>query len=198
MTNFWSRDPSVWSSEILRKEYRVIYADPPWRFKDKLHPGWKGVCHKYPTLNAAQIAELPVAEIAGENCLLAMWWVPSQPEEALKVMKAWGFRLATMKGFTWVKRTRTGKRAFGLGHYTRGNSECCLFAVKGKTSELVVNRSISQLVESPIREHSRKPDEVRGLLETLTGEGNRIELFARSGHPGWDAWGNQAPVKEVA
>jgi N6-adenosine-specific RNA methylase IME4 len=188
----------VWSSEIIRKRYRVIYADPPWRFKDKMHPGWKGVCHKYATLSAKQIAALPVGELAAENCLLAMWWVPSQPEEALQVMKAWGFRLATMKGFTWVKRTRNGKRAFGLGHYTRGNTECCLFGVKGKTGELVVDRGISQLVEARLREHSRKPDEVRKSLELLAGEGNRIELFARSRHKGWNAWGNQASGKEVA
>ncbi|WP_411845693.1 MT-A70 family methyltransferase [Roseibacillus persicicus] len=198
MTDFWSQDPTVWSCEIIRKKYRVIYADPPWRFRDKMHPGWKGVCHKYSTLRAKEIAALPVGELTAENCLLAMWWVPSQPEEALQVMKAWGFRLATMKGFTWVKRTRNGKRAFGLGHYTRGNTECCLFGVKGKTGELVVDRGISQLVEAPLREHSRKPDEVRENLELLTGAGNRIELFARSRHQGWDAWGNQAPAKEAA
>ena len=198
MSDFWKKDPTVWQKELLGKNYRVIYADPPWSFRDQMHPKYKGANRHYSTLKVKTIAELPVNELAGENCLLAMWWVPSQPEEALQVMKAWGFRLATMKGFTWVKRTKTGKRAFGLGHYTRGNTECCLFAVKGKTSKLIENRSISQLVESPIREHSRKPDEVRGLLESLTGGGNRIELFARSGHQGWDAWGNQAPLKEAA
>ena len=61
---------------------------------------------------------------------------------------------------------------------------------------MIESRGISQLVESQIREHSRKPDEVRRYLEQLTGAGNRIELFARSGRGGWDAWGNQAPEQE--
>lgn len=196
MTDFWSKDATVWKGELLENKYRVIYADPPWSFRDKMHPNYKGASHKYPTLNAKTIGELPVGELAAEDCLLAMWWVPSQPEEALQVMKAWGFRLATFKGFTWVKRTRTGKRAFGLGHYTRGNTECCLFGVRGKATQLVVNRAISQLVESPIRDHSRKPDEIRDLLTSLTGKGKRIELFARSRHQGWDAWGNEAPKEE--
>ncbi len=31
------------------------------------------------------------------------------PAEALAVVKAWGFELKTMKGFTWYKRTTHGK-----------------------------------------------------------------------------------------
>lgn len=43
--------------------------------------------------------------------------LPTQPEEALTVMKAWGFRLVTMKGFTWHKKNRIkGNSAIGMGH----------------------------------------------------------------------------------
>jgi N6-adenosine-specific RNA methylase IME4 len=62
-----------------------------------------------------------------------MWWVPTQPLEALRVVEAWGFRLMTMKGFTWNKcySRQTDKLALGMGHMTRANSEDCLFAVQG-------------------------------------------------------------------
>jgi N6-adenosine-specific RNA methylase IME4 len=40
--------------------------------------------------------------------------------------------------------------------------------------------------------HSRKPEEFRGIIDTLYGAGNRIELFARRGSAGWDTWGYEA------
>lgn len=84
--------------------FNLIYADPPWEYKDKCKDGNRGAGFKYPTMKAEDIARIPVWQLANpESCLLAMWWVPTQPEEALLVVKAWGFRLMTMKGFTWNK-----------------------------------------------------------------------------------------------
>lgn len=81
-------------------KYTLIYADPPWAYRDKAADGDRGAGFKYPVMNVLDICRLPVWELAAEDCLLAMWWVPTQPVEALKVMEAWGFRLMTMKGFT--------------------------------------------------------------------------------------------------
>ena len=44
---------------------------------------------------------------------------------------------------------------------------------------------------APRREHSRKPDEVADAIVRLCGDLPRIELFARTRRPGWDAWGNE-------
>lgn len=87
-------------------KYSLIYADPPWLFRDKAADGKRGAGFKYPVMNVLDICRLPVWELAADNCLLAMWWVPTQPVEALKVMEAWGFRLMTMKGFTWHKTNK--------------------------------------------------------------------------------------------
>ena len=59
------------------------------------------------------------------------------------------------------------------------------------------SNAVSQLIMSPIREHSRKPDEVRDRIVELLGDLPRIELFAREAAPGWDCWGKEAPINGV-
>lgn len=173
------------------KEYTLIYADPPWTYRDKANDGERGASHKYQTMSIHDICRLPVWDLAAENCLLAMWWVPTQPAEALKVMDAWGFRLMTMKGFTWHKTNRhKGNSAIGMGHMTRANSEDCLFAVRGKLPERL-DASICQHVTAPRMEHSAKPPQFRDLLVRLLGDVPRCEMFSRDSVQGWDMWGNE-------
>ncbi|WP_437609632.1 MT-A70 family methyltransferase [Erwinia sp. V71] len=172
-------------------KFNLIYADPPWTYRDKANDGDRGASHKYQTMNIQDICRLPVWDLAAESCLLAMWWVPTQPVEALKVVEAWGFRLMTMKGFTWHKTNKKkGNSAIGMGHMTRANSEDCLFAVKGKLPERM-DASICQHLSSPRMQHSAKPPEFRDLLVRLLGDVPRCELFSRDSVAGWDMWGNQ-------
>ncbi|AXF75545.1 S-adenosylmethionine-binding protein [Erwinia tracheiphila] len=173
------------------KKYTLIYADPPWTYRDKTNDGERGAGHKYQTMTIPDICRTAVWDLAAESCLLAMWWVPAQPSEALKVMDAWGFRLMTMKGFTWHKTNKhKGNSAIGMGHMIRANSEDCLFAVKGKLPERL-DASICQHLTAPRMEHSAKPPEFRDLLVRLLGDVPRCELFSRDSVPGWDMWGNQ-------
>ena len=51
--------------------------------------------------------------------------------------------------------------------------------------------NVHQFIISPIREHSRKPDEAREKIVALMGDVPRVELFARQITPGWDVWGNE-------
>lgn len=111
------------------------------------------------------------------------------PLEAIQVVNAWGFKLITMKGFTWAKKTKFDKWHFGMGHWSRANSEDCLFAIRGKPKR--VDAGVRQLIVEEIREHSTKPDEARFRLERLMGDVKRIELFARQRFHGWAAWGNE-------
>lgn len=173
--------------------FKLIYADPPWQYRDKCKDGNRGAGHKYDVMNVMDICRLPVHTLADpESCLLAMWWVPTQPVEALKVVEAWGFRLMTMKGFTWGKINRVKRNhAIGMGHMTRANSEDMLFAYRGKLPERL-NAGICQLQIFPRMEHSAKPPEFRDLLVDLVGDVPRIELFCR-GVPasGWSGFGNE-------
>lgn len=122
-----------------------------------------------------------------------MWATYPMMKEALKVIEAWGFTYKSI-AFQWVKQNRSGKGYFfGLGRWTRGNTEPCLLAVKGKPKR--ISASVGQLVFSPLRRHSQKPDEVRDRIVELMGDLPRIELFARETAPGWDSWGNEVPHK---
>lgn len=198
------------------KKYQVIYADPPWQYRDTANSGQRGAVHKYPVMDLSDLMQLPVKSLADDNCVLFMWHVPVMPVEALKVLEAWGFKLITMKGFTWVKLyqrfNQTLKKLFGadikgltddqitsamlkvtkmgMGNHTRGNTEDCLIAVRGNRYERI-DASIKQVVYAPFTKHSRKPDEVRDLIVQLTGDLPRIELFAREPAAGWDSWGNE-------
>ena len=96
------------------------------------------------------------------------------------------FLISTLPIFQGVK---SDSYFFGLGRWTRGNTECCLLAVKGKPKR--VSNKVSQLIIEPIREHSRKPDSTREKIVELIGEKQRIELFARQYAEGWDCWGNE-------
>lgn len=179
-------------------KYELIYADPPWQYRDTANDGNRGASHKYPVMTIDDIKRLPIHMLAADNCLLAMWHVGPMPQEALDVVKAWGFRLMNMKGFTWHKiHAKSGKDAMGMGHLTRGNSEDMLFAVKGK---LLPRQSAAILqmvsceeshVVSARGEHSAKPVEFHDKLVALVGDVPRIELFARTRYPGWHHWGNE-------
>jgi site-specific DNA-methyltransferase (adenine-specific) len=109
--------------------------------------------------------------------------------KCLETIKMWGFRYVTV-AFTWIKiNKRNGKPYFGLGNWTRANAEICLLGMRGKLKRK--SNKVSQVVLSPLREHSRKPDEVRDRIVELMGNLPRIELFARQEFNGWDYWGNE-------
>lgn len=178
-------------TNLPQGKFSIILADPPWKFDNaaKSKGQWGGAAGHYKTMTVAEICALPIADMSAANCLLAMWHVPAMPAEALEVVKAWGFKLKTMKGFTWHKLTCTGLDHFGMGTMTRGNTEDCLFAVRGSPKR--ISASVRQLIHAPIRGHSQKPDEAYERLEQLMGPVPRVELFARAPRYGWSAWGDE-------
>ncbi|WP_026975546.1 MT-A70 family methyltransferase [Alicyclobacillus contaminans] len=172
------------------KRYSVIYVDPPWRYRDKAAAGERGAAFKYSVMSMEEIKGMPVQSIAADDCALFMWATYPMFPEALSVLEAWGFQYRTV-AFTWVKTTKHGKLAMGMGNWTRANAEPCLLAIRGKPKR--VSAAVHSVIMSERREHSRKPDEVYGRIEQLMGDLPRIELFARQRVPGWDAWGNEVP-----
>ena len=176
------------------KKYKIIYADPPWSYRDKRdkHPRLcGGASAHYPTMDLSDIKNLPVNNIADDNCLLFLWATFPNLKEALDVIEAWGFTYKTL-GFSWIKTNKNnGKPFFGIGWYTKSNCEVCLIGVKGKPFK--ASNSVSSVIISPIEEHSKKPDEVREKIVEFAGDVPRIELFARQSADGWDCFGNEAP-----
>ena len=169
------------------RKYNIIYADPPWRYWES---GNKNQALHYTTMTIDEICDLPVKNIADDNCVLFLWVTYPILHEAFRVIESWGFKYSTA-AFVWVKKNKQKDSPFvGCGAWTRANSELCLLATKGNIMRL--DASISQVVESPIEEHSKKPDIVRDLITRLVGELPRVELFCRNPAEGWDVWGNEA------
>ena len=140
-------------------------------------------------MSVEEISRLNVAEIAADDCVLFMWATFPQLQEALQVIKAWGFQYKTV-AFVWLKQNKKGKGwFFGLGFWTRGNAEICLLATKGKPHRK--SNRVHQFIISPLQQHSQKPNEAREKIIELMGSLPRLELFAREKTDGWDTWGNE-------
>lgn len=173
------------------KKYQVIYADPPWQYKDKQNARSRGASYKYQVQDIEWIKSLPVADISDDNCVLFLWVTFPMLPDALAVISAWGFKYRTV-AFNWVKKNKIKDSWFwGMGNYTRSNSEVCLLAVKGKNPPKRISNSVHSVVDARIKAHSKKPDEVRDRIVHLMGDVPRIELFARNHTEGWDVWGNE-------
>ena len=173
-----------------KKKYNIIYADPAWYFKSWSKKGEeRAATRHYNCMSIKDIYNLPVKNIADDNCILFLWVIDPMLPEAIKTIESWGFKYKTV-AFTWVKENKKSESYFtGLGYWTRANPEMCLLATKGKIKRL--SKSVRQLFVSKIEQHSKKPDNIRNKIIELVGNLPRIELFARQKIKGWDCWGNE-------
>ena len=174
-------------------KYDIIYADPPWEYKESGggHRGTAGL--PYETMSLQQLAELPIKSISHDATILYLWATDPKLPVAIELMEKWGF---SYKGivYVWVKTNRKNDSVFwGMGRYSRKNVELVLLGVKKKTikQNIPLKRNSHQVVFSKIQEHSKKPDKIRTEIEEVLGEKSRIELFARQQVEGWDCWGNE-------
>lgn len=177
----------------VQGEFQTILADPPWQFTNrtgKMAPEHKRL-NRYSTLDLEQIKALPVSDVCAEPAHLYLWVPNALLKEGLDVLEAWGFTYKT--NVIWHKvRKDGGPDGRGVGFYFRNTTEIILFGVKGKNARtLAPGRSQVNILRTRKREHSRKPDEQYGLIESCS-PGPYLELFARGPRPGWSSWGNQA------
>lgn len=172
--------------EQINKKYGVILADPPWAYRDK-RKGYGGADAHYSTMSMNDIKNLPVGDLAEDDCFLFLWATFPNLDKIIEVFPRWGFVFKTL-GFGWVKTNRKNEKPFfGVGHYTKSNLEVCLIGTRGRPK--VVSNKVSNIVISPILGHSQKPPEVIDGIEKLCGDVSKIELFARETRKGWDSWG---------
>lgn len=180
------------------KKYQIIYADPPWKYKDKSKSHGGGAESHYVCMEIFDICSMPLPDVEKDSVLLMWTTYPFLPE-ALNVLQAWGFNFKTV-AFTWVKTNADGSIYMGMGRHTRSNAEICLLATKGKGVKRI-NASIYQTQLHKKGRHSQKPDNFRKDIVRLYGDIPRIELFARDNGDkdlfgknrmdGWDTWGNE-------
>lgn len=176
----------------MNEKFSVIYADPPWSYDDKSkHRG--GAERHYRTMGIDWIASLSIKDLAADDSVLFLWVTWPQLREGLRVIESWGFTYKTI-GFLWVKKYRQTDMFkptdfWGMGHWTRSNTEPCLMGIRGKPKR--ASGGVHSVIEAVPRKHSAKPPEVRDRIVQLCGDLPRVELFAREPAEGWQIWGNE-------
>lgn len=175
-------------SELRMFGYELIMADPPvdhemWSDAGKQkHPS-----RHYETMTDEEICALPIDHLATRDAILWLWTTHAIFPRSLEFIRAWGFKYSTSG--VWVKRTKTGKLAFGTGQRLRCASEPFIIAYTG---DPLTTKSVRTVIEGPVREHSRKPDEAYREAERLMPRAWRCDLFSRETRKGWSSWGNEA------
>ena len=169
----------------IGSRYDVIYADPPWSYKNHTHnkgtPTGGAETH-YLVMTQKQLNDLPIGNIEEANCVLFMWTSSPHLDQALELGAAWGFKYVTV-AFVWHKQAAV------VGHYTLSECEICLLFKRGPKP--MGSRNVRQfLSQKRTKRHSEKPHEIRDRIAQMFPSQKKIELFARHKVEGWDSWGN--------
>lgn len=175
----------------VKGKYATILADPPWQFLNrtgKMAPEHRRLA-RYTTLKLPEIVAIPVQKVCAENAHLYLWVPNALLREGLMVMEAWGFSYKT--NIVWHKiRKDGGPDGRGVGFYFRNTTELVLFGTRGKMRTLAPGRRQVNIIRTPKREHSKKPDELYEIIESCS-PGPYLELFARGTRAKWTQWGDQ-------
>lgn len=163
-------------------KYRVIYADPPWKYGNTM-PDYMGVQDDhYRLMTIQEICAIPIKDIACDDAVLFLWVTSPILEESFEVINAWGFKYKS--SFVWDKVKHV------MGHYNSVRHEFLLVCVRG-SCQPDVHRLFDSVVTEERTEHSKKPETFRSIIDTIYPSGKRIELFAREEHDNWDAFGDE-------
>lgn len=170
------------------KKYRIIYADPPWKYNEVQHVS-EGKFQEtilgshYSSMSISELCDLPVKEITNEDAVLFLWVTSPLLEDSFELIKAWGFKYKTSMVWDKVKHN--------VGNYVSVRHEFILICTKGSCLP-DIKKLHNSVIREPRTEHSAKPDSVRELIDSIYSKGNKIELFARKKIKDWDTWGNEA------
>jgi DNA (cytosine-5)-methyltransferase 1 len=178
------------------KKYKIIYADPAWKFGSKGARSGRFGELDYSCMSTEDICKIPVQEIADKNSVLFMWTTGAHmvQGDAERVIRAWGFKPIRPEA-VWEKSTVNGNKHASCGPWGMNEAEYLLMGVRGSMcSQQISKRNLNTIVnESYTGKHSEKPQIFRDRILYRFGDLPRIELFARTEIEGWDVWGDQAP-----
>jgi len=167
-------------------KYRVVYADPPWKYREhgvSEDAGYGSTKFHYNSMTTEEIAQLPIGNLVDDNAVLFIWVTSPKLNEVWKIIDAWGFEYKT--SFVWDKIRHN------FGYYNSVRHEFLLVCGRGQSTPDAkkLYDSVQQIDRSEV--HSEKPEEFREIIDALYTYGKRLELFARSKRDGWDTWGDE-------
>lgn len=168
----------------LSPPYSTIVADPPWpvRQPPKKFGGTGNADLPYSTMTVADIAAMPVGDIADDYCHLYLWTVNRFVPDTYEIMRAWGFRPSML--LTWCKEP-IGQ---GPGREFASTTEFVLMGLKGSRAGYPPVRIDRNWWVWPRGAHSVKPAAFLDIVEQVS-PGPYVEMFARQPRLGWDSWG---------
>ena len=162
--------------------FPVLLADPPWRYEHATSDS-RAIENQYPTMSLEEICMLPVEDVAPEDRILRLWAPSPKLQEALRVLESWGFNCRTC--------TVCHKQRMGMGFYVRQEHELLLIATRGALPVPKPEDRPRSVIVEPWTGHSKKPESFYSTIEAMYPDLPRLELFARTERPGWQAWGNE-------
>lgn len=180
--------------DLPDRRYDVILADPPWAYygqQDK----WGAAAKFYTTAPDEAIVSLPVPELLSDRGVLFLWATSPRLDVAMACLAAWKLHFRGI-AFVWVKARKDGGPIGAQGvrpSIVKPTAEYVIAAsrvAKGRPLPLA-DEGVPNVILAPRRAHSQKPEQVRDSIERLYPEASKLEMFARSERPGWDAWGNE-------
>ncbi len=175
--------------------FDVILADPPWDYYGS--PAKMAAAGKhYPLMTDQALLDFSlIKDSLTKPGVVFMWATSPRLDFALKLIEHWGL---TYRGvaFVWVKTRKDGAVIGAQGvrpSITKPTTEFVLAAsnvARGRPLPLA-SEKVAQVVLAPRRQHSRKPEEVADRIEEMYPHARKLEVFARTRRPGWQAWGNE-------
>jgi N6-adenosine-specific RNA methylase IME4 len=163
----------AWPFDNLKPlRYGALLVDPPWRFANYSPKGEakKPTAH-YDCMTLEAIKAPPVSQLAAPDCALIRWATAAMLPEAIDTMKVWGFAFKSAgAGEKW---------ALGSGYCYRSAAEFWLLGTIGNLKQMV--RNVRNLIVALVREHSRKPEQMRSDIEALwPGPQQGVEVVVRT------------------
>jgi mRNA (2'-O-methyladenosine-N6-)-methyltransferase len=133
-----------------------------------------------------EMRAMPIPALQDEG-LLFLWVTGRAMEVGRECLRVWGY--TRIDEVVWVKTNQLQRviRTGRTGHWLNHTKEHMLVGVKTVTDEngalkfpSWVNRGLdTDVIVSEVRETSRKPDEVYGLIERMCPGGRKVEIFGR-------------------
>ncbi|CAH1757261.1 7310_t:CDS:10 [Entrophospora sp. SA101] len=181
--------PPQWINCDVRKfdfsilgKFTVIMADPPWDIHMTL---------PYGTMTDDEMKAMAISELQDEG-LIFLWVTGRAMELGRECLAIWGYDRADE--LVWIKTNQLQRliRTGRTGHWLNHSKEHCLVGIKGNPEGLNWGLDCDVLV-GEVRETSRKPDEIYGIIDRLAPGTRKLEIFGRQHNtrPGWMTLGNQ-------
>jgi N6-adenosine-specific RNA methylase IME4 len=181
------------------KPYSVLLLDPPWAYRNFSHAKNGAAKAHYSQLTIGDLAKLDMSSLCDKDAMIFMWATMPKLDIAFELIQTWGFEYVTSR--SWFKTYADGSHYMGVGHHCRNDMEVLLICRKGKGLKRVESyvRKLRQSIQAPVvRPHSTKPTQFRDdIVQSYEGTDRRLELFARTKGPGWDATGHELDNTDI-